>query len=331
MADFSLDTSLVAATSVGLSDLPIELLAHILGDLDSYEDLAACLSSSPILLSSFLYKKKTILSKVICGSIGDECLSDALTIVRCPDFSNITDGDELHSRISSYLTNRASQDHRPSSREESVLLCQLDRIIMRFVDDFVRKAKVGSLGSLPHWADSSFSHRMTVVENMPRITISRAELTRYKLAFLRHELFHKAFDRNQIPRLFSEGEQSFLLMSGWETWEIAGIEAVSGYIQRLHHLMRASLYDEMKRVLCQYSQQHAQTQPEQVLDKESCKAPGEEKLKLDEEANVVELSEVALDLFPRLNWASDCCKLVKTPLACRRERFLVLPSPGRQG
>ncbi|KAK8016252.1 hypothetical protein PG993_014441 [Apiospora rasikravindrae] len=303
MSVFSLDASLVAATCVGLSNLPVELLAHILGDLDSYEDLAASLSSSPILLNGFLYKKNTILSTVVCSSIGVECLPDALAIVRCPNLSGITDGDELHSRISGYLTNRASQDPRPSSREESVLLCQLDRIIMRFVDDYVRKAKLNNLASLPHWADSSFSRRMTVVEGMPRIDISRAELTRYKLAFLRHELFQKVFIRNQIPRLFSTQEQSGLLMSGLEMWEIVGIEVVNGHFRRQHQLMRESLYDEMQRMLCQYSQQHAQTQPEQVFHEGNCKAP-EMRVKLNEQADVVELSEVALDLFPRLTWTS---------------------------
>ncbi|KAK7962440.1 uncharacterized protein PG986_003265 [Apiospora aurea] len=159
MTVFSLDTSLVAATSVGLSDLPIELLAHILGDLDSYEDLAACLSSSPIFLDGFLYKKKTILPNVVCRSIGDECLRDALTIVRCPNFSDGTDRDELRGRISDYLTNRASQEPWPCSREEAVLLCRLDRVIMRFVDDLVRTAKLNlddwdrKQRYVPHWTE----------------------------------------------------------------------------------------------------------------------------------------------------------------------------------
>lgn len=248
-----METSLVPATSVGLSDLPVELLAHILGYLDSYEDLATCISSSAVLLDGFLFKKNTTLFKVVCRAIGYGCLPDALAIVRCPDFSNSTDHNEMRTRIRDYLTGRASQDPWPSSHKEVVLLCQLDRVIMRFVDDLVRKAKSNNWaveeGCLPHWASSSFSHRCTADQGSARPAITRAELTRYRRAWFRHELFHKAFARNTAPGLFSKSHQSRLLLNDLEMWEVVGIQAIHTHLKDLHMMMFNSLYDEMQALL----------------------------------------------------------------------------------
>ncbi|KAK8122265.1 hypothetical protein PG984_010935 [Apiospora sp. TS-2023a] len=255
------EISLVPATSAGLSDLPVELIAHILGYLDSYEDLATCISSSAVLLGGYLYKSNTTLAKVVCRSIGDECLADALAIVRYPEFSDSIDRDELRTRTSDYLTNRASQDLRPCSRQEVVQLCQLDRVIMRFVDDLVRKAKADDWAEeeslLPHWADSSFYHCCAAIPESPRPAITRAELVRYKRAFLRHELFHKSFTRNPAPGLFNNSQKSKLLLGDLETWDVVGILAIHTYLRDLHMVMFQSLYDEMQTILLGKAAQHS--------------------------------------------------------------------------
>ncbi|KAK8072309.1 hypothetical protein PG996_005657 [Apiospora saccharicola] len=251
---------LVPATSAGLSDLPVELIAHILGYLDSYEDLATCISSSAVLLDGYLYKSNTTLAKVVCRSIGDECLADALTIVHYYGFSDSIDRDELRSRTSDYLTNRASQDLRPSSRQEVVQLCQLDRVIMRFVDNLVRRAKADDWteeeGLLPHWADSSFSHCCAAIPEL-RPAINRAELVRYKRAFLRHELFHKLFTCNPTPGLFNNSQKSKLLLGDLEMWEVVGILAIHTYLRDLHMVMFQSLYDEIQTILVGKAAQHS--------------------------------------------------------------------------
>lgn len=272
-----METSLVPATSVGLSYLPVELVAHILGYLDSYEDLVMCLSSSAVLLDGYLYKKNTILTNVVCRSIGDECLPDALAIIRCPDFSDSTDRNELRTRISGYLADRASQDPRPSSRKEVVLLCQLDRVIVRFVDDLVRKAKSNNWaqeeGRLPHWADpSSFFPSCTASQESPRPAITRAESTRYRRAWLRHELFHKVFSRNAAPTVFSSSQKSQLLLGDLEMWEIVGIEAIHMYLRDLHVIMFESLYDEIQTILLgEAAQPSTETSPDP--DREQVSTP----------------------------------------------------------
>ncbi|KAK8008745.1 hypothetical protein PG991_011296 [Apiospora marii] len=286
-------TSLAPATSVGLSDLPVELVAHILGYLDSYEDLATCLSSSAVFLDGFLYRRNTTLFKVVCRSIGYECLPDALAIVRCPDFSDITDRDEMRTRINSYLTDRASQDPWPCSRKEVVMLCQLDRVIMRFVDDLVRKAKsdnwAAEEGCLPHWADSSFSYCGTASQESTRPAITRAESTRYRRAWLRHELFNKVFIRNKAPSLFRSSQQSRLLLDDLEMWEIVGIQAIHMHLKDLHMMMLDSLYDEIQSLLLNTAAQPS--------------IPGRLNSGHDQ-ANMVGLRDVADDVFPYLHWST---------------------------
>lgn len=284
--------------SSGLSKLPAEVLADILGRLDSSEDLRACLYASPIMWHSYMWKPNTILSAVTCRSIGYDCFHHSLAIIRFPELPTGMSRDDLRRRIVGYLLRVASQNFQ-LSHSEAKLLCQLDCVIMRFVGDLVRKAmrpdRKGHWESLPSWTHPSFTRDLT--DDTEQLDLSKAELMRYKLAFLHRKLFHLLFVRTKLPGLFNVQELSNLLFRNLEEYDIAGIEAVHAYLRRLHARMLEDVEDAMQQVLCKASQRYIRTQSEPALDKKA-PIPG---MELQPPADMISLGEVVREVFPHLD------------------------------
>ncbi|KAK7914520.1 hypothetical protein PG985_012223 [Apiospora marii] len=264
--------------SPGLSKLPTEVLAGVLGPLDSSEDLRACLHASPIMWHSYMWKPRTILSEVACRSIGYDCLKDALAIIRFPELSTGMSRDQLRFQIAYYL---------------------LNRVIMRFVGDLVRKARgpdrMDALVRLPSWAHPSFPQGLP--HDTEWLDLSKAELTRYKLAFLRHEIFHLLCVRITSAGLFSVHEQSILLFERLEEHEIVGLGAVHLYLRRLHVYMLSTLENVTQQALCKASQRYVRTHPEPTSDVKASITDIEQQPPTD----MISLDKIVRDLFPHLD------------------------------
>lgn len=232
--------------------LPPEIWVLILGNLDSCDDIQSCIQASPFLLKLYLSHRERTLRHITENSIGDpRALSDALAIVRWPTFTPSDDDDDssLRSSIEAHL-----EEYTQSTRKDAVSadfhsIRRLNKTVTEFIFDFANKAKSPNPESA-HWKVPYWSHPSFPISPLSDTKLlSTRELISFKRAFLRYELFARAFHIRLGQPLFSAVDQRTLL-DGLSKCDGDRIWAVYRYVRMQFTTLRRQInidfWDEIR-------------------------------------------------------------------------------------
>lgn len=236
--------------------LPPEIWVLILGNLDSYDDIQSCIQASPFLLKLYLSHRERTLRHITENSIGDpRALSDALAIVRWPTFTPSDDDDDssLRSSIEAHLGEYTQSTRKDAVSADFHSIRRLNKTVTEFIFDFANKAKSPNPESA-HWKVPYWSHPSFPISPLSDTKLlSTRELISFKRAFLRYELFARAFRIRLGQPLFSAVDQRTLL-DGLSKCDGDRIWAVYRYVRMqfttLRRQIKTDFCDEIQEAKC---------------------------------------------------------------------------------
>lgn len=236
--------------------LPPEIWVLILGNLDSYDDIQSCIQASPFLLKLYLSHRERTLRHITENSIGDpRALSDALAIVRWPTFTPSDDDDDssLRSSIEAHLGEYTQSTRKDAVSADFHSIRRLNKTVTEFIFDFANKAKSPNPESA-HWKVPYWSHPSFPISPLSDTKLlSTRELISFKRAFLRYELFARAFHIRLGQPLFSAVDQRTLL-DGLSKCDGDRIWAVYRYVRMqfttLRRQIKTDFCDEIQEAKC---------------------------------------------------------------------------------
>ncbi|RDL41891.1 uncharacterized protein BP5553_01870 [Venustampulla echinocandica] len=236
--------------SVGLHDLPGELLSLILQQVDSPSHLHNLLVASAPCYRIFSSRRERVLSSVLQNAICVEAVHDALAVIGAPRFTQLSK-HPTREDVTNFLKSYHSTPFQfPTDFKSLCALSHLLTIVEHFVTAFSTQAHraLETLGkpyrSLPRWAWPPAPSSCRIEVALPLSVIERARLQR---AFFRFELYCRIFPQSSSRgvSLFPRADQSRLFLSRLSPWEIDEINCVHQYLSSLVGVLVDELEDQL--------------------------------------------------------------------------------------
>ncbi|KAM7210777.1 hypothetical protein V8F06_013839 [Rhypophila decipiens] len=215
-----------------IEGLAPELLIPILSNCQSLNQLHSLISASPACLRVLSAHRKYILPLVLRNALGPANYRELLAIFHVPSLKPI---DIMAPFLDHYFSPRPFAD--PCDVTVIAAMCRLCNTIVRLTDLYSLHASQILMGS---GGCDSRSTTTTLVT-----PLSTAEKTRFHRAFLRYELYSRAFPYGENRKSLIDGHGQFhLFIRHLKPWEVEELYCIHHYLTSLAAGYLADIEDQ---------------------------------------------------------------------------------------
>lgn len=195
----------MSGLSLGLEDLPAELLSHILCKLNDLPALLSAIQASRTLHDTFVAAKHTILSKVLIRHVGASLMRVALMAVESSAESHDVPGTA------------ADHHHAPK-----LTLLELDQVLA------INKLNAAVDAFAQRFVQYTAYNQPALDEGPPPLPTEK-EMSRIKRTFHYLEIFRNRFSDSLDPRVLLEEKMSVFL-SSLAPWEVEQLGCIHDFL-----------------------------------------------------------------------------------------------------